>query len=250
MNSTQACNSHSRTFPPPRKRIAHGTDNLCRDEIRRISQCLLCHRDGIVIAAGEKVTICHTSAHGPDDWIKWAWAHGVTEPRTRHFRVTKPNSNQSAVVPCHGQIRIERESPINEGGTVIKFMDDIGQCKPPFESAVASSLPKVTARQASFAVSGTSRSRSIVQPFAMRWTWHRAAMRWETRNQGQARLPGRTVAVLHDWASVAAGSLTFHDGSLGSAGPPGQDYAHPCPKHASTESSRPYSRLMWSDIRV
>jgi hypothetical protein len=54
----------------------------------------------------------------------------VTEPRTRRFRVTKPNSYQSAAAPCHGQIRIERESPINEGGTVIKFMDDIRQCKP------------------------------------------------------------------------------------------------------------------------
>jgi hypothetical protein len=51
-----------------------------------------------------------------------------------------------------------------------------------------------------------------------------------------------TSPVATSSASAAAGSLTFHDGSLGSVDPPSQDFAHPCPKHASTVSSRPYSR--------
>jgi hypothetical protein len=90
-----------------------------------------------------------------------AQTHGALRVLDRADWLAEKYSHPRAVIPRRRQVQIERERPVDTNDTALEVA-------PPEESAKASSLPNATTREARRAASAVSRTRSVMQPFALR----------------------------------------------------------------------------------
>src|SRR5260370_16439557 len=82
------------------------------------------------MAACEKLRHCGPAVHLRDERVERAQAHCSREMLDRLLRLTQPNSDGAAEMPCGSQVRIEHQGPIDQGGTILDIADDDGEPQP------------------------------------------------------------------------------------------------------------------------
>src|SRR5262245_3834545 len=125
VNLKQSRHQSLRFLVSPGKRTACSGDTQCWVANRLLSQCHLCPCESFIIAASKEMSVRSPLLHTKEDRIDRAQTHSVCKALDSPIWFAEPHFDPAASRPPPGQVRIDQQGSINEGGAIIEISGDI-----------------------------------------------------------------------------------------------------------------------------